>query len=313
MRGYQFSQCEKRFVSGGPFYHVCTSPLEVDLYFRSKEEMDEALNMIAFAVFFSGCCLLAFAIMSNHFHFVLEGSQEKCEAFFKELVRHLRVKLKSEGRTNLVKECIPQYIRIDTLRQLKNEIAYVVRNPFSANPKVNMFAYKWCSGYLYFNDFLSTMPSGVPVADMSLTKRRAITHSRSGEADDRMMVQDGIACATCFVDYKSAESFFENAREYQHLLLKNVESYIEIAKRIGDSLVLDDYDMRNLVFRRCRNTYKVSSPGDLAPEDRIALVRELKYDYNASNAQIARCLGMQQRAVDQIFPMASRDQKQSLF
>lgn len=302
----RLSECERLFLNAGQFYHLCTSPLEVDIYFKTKEGMNEALNIVAFAVFFSGCRLLAFAIMSNHFHFVLEGSLEMCEAFFKEFHQRLSVLLAGDNRQKLAKECVPKYIRINNLRQLKDEIAYVVRNPFVANPNVNMFHYRWCSGYLYFNDDLPSQPQGKCVAEMSLTKRRSFSHTRTGEVDSRIMAEDGVACATCFVDYKRAEAFFENARDYQHCLLKNVESQVEIAKRIGDKVALDDHDMWDVVCRQCRTAYKVSGPKDLSPEDRISLARQLKFEYNASNAQISRCLGILRNAVDQIFPLSSR-------
>ena len=150
MRFDQFSTCERLFMEGDRFFHVCTKPIETDVYFRSEEEMNLALNAIAIAVFMSGCRLLAFAVMSNHFHFVIEGSEEVCDAFFNLFKSHL-VKCMARVETKkLLKACEAHYVSIDNLRQLRDEIAYVVRNPFVARNNVNIFAYRWCSGYLYF-------------------------------------------------------------------------------------------------------------------------------------------------------------------
>ena len=307
MRFDQFSTCERLFMEGDRFFHVCTKPIETDVYFRSEEEMNLALNAIAIAVFMSGCRLLAFAVMSNHFHFVIEGSEEVCDAFFNLFKSHL-VKCMARVETKkLLKACEAHYVSIDNLRQLRDEIAYVVRNPFVARNNVNIFAYRWCSGYLYFNDVMPLFQRGIKASDMTIDNRRVFMKSRSPEVDSRIMVLDGIALPACFVDYRRAESFFENARDFQHNLLKNVESQVSIAKRIGDTVILDDHELWDVVFRICRNTYKVEGPKQLSPENRVALARILKYDYNASNAQIARCLGMLRSAVDQIFPLSARN------
>ena len=305
--GYSRLQESKRqYAAGGPFYHVCTSHLETDIFFRSQEEMDQALNVIAIAVFASGCRMLAFAIMSNHFHFVIEGKYEQCVLFFDRFQSRLSVLMSTLGRKELADKCDPKYICVKDLWQLKDLIAYVVRNPFAAMKDVNMFSYRWCSGYLYFNSMLNYLPKGERVADMSLAKRRAFSRSRTGEVDGRILAVDGIACASCFVDYKRAEAFFDDARDFQHWLLKNVDSMVETATLVGERIVLDDYEMWEVVYKLCRNEYGESEPKHLPQEKKIALARTLKQKYCATNAQIARCLGILASLVDQLFPMSAK-------
>ena len=305
--GYsRIHESKRQYAAGGPYYHVCTSHLETDIYFRNKEEMDLALNIIAIAVFASGCRLLAFAIMSNHFHFVLEGTLEQCILFFDQFHSKLTVMMTTLSRKELADQCEAKYICVKDLWQLKDLIAYVVRNPFAAMKDVNMFSYRWCSGYLYFNSMLPYLPKGERVADMSLAKRRAFSRSRTGEVDGRILAVDGIACASCFVDYKRAEAFFDNARDFQHWLLKNVDSQVETAILVGEKILLDDHDMWEVVYKLCRNEYGVSEPKLLSQEKKITLARTLKQKYCATNAQIARCLGLLASLVDQLFPMSAK-------
>ena len=305
----RFSESQRRYSQGGPFYHVCTKALETDIYFRNKEEMDQALNIIAIAVFASGCKMLAFAIMSNHFHFVLEGSIDQCVLFFEQFHAKLEVLMKTLGRKSLSDDCEPKYISVKDLYQLKDLIAYVVRNPFVAMRDVNMFSYRWCSGYLYFNHMLANFPKGERVSEMSLAKRRAFSKSRTGEVDNRILAVDGIACASCFVDYKRTESFFDDARDFQHWLLKNVDSQVEIATLTGDKITLDDHEMWEVVYRQCKKEYGVSGPKELTQENKLSLARTLKQKYCATNAQISRCLGMMLTLVNQLFPLAAKDNK----
>lgn len=269
--------------------------------------MNLALNAMAVAVMISGCRLLAFAIMSNHFHFVIEGPIEVCVAFFETFKVRLCKMLPRNKAREAVRKSHVSYIRIDDLLQLKNEIAYVIRNPFVARRNVNMFSYQWCSGRLYFNGLSSQIKTGEQASAMSIDRRRAFLHSRIAEIDSRIMLLDGVAMPSCFVDYKRVESFFEDARDYQFSLLKNAEQQSLIAKKLGETITLDDYEMRSVMFSKCKTVYKVPSPQNLSQQDLIELSKTMKYDFGASNAQLARILGKTLSDINQIFPLSANN------
>ena len=306
MRYDSFSSCERLFLEGGSFFHLCTKPIEIDILFRTPEELNEALNMVAMAVFAANCRLLAFAIMSNHLHFVIEGSRSTCEAFFCHFHALLSKFLSRTGRFDLANKCAPNYVPINNLKQLKDEIAYVVRNPYVASSNVNMFAYKWCSGYMYFNGMLAFMEKGERLSEQSLKVRRSFTHTRGGDVDPRLMVANGTALPSCFVDYRRAEGFYENARDFLYCLMKNVESQVAIAKRTGDTFFLDDNEMWELSRKLCRESFKVQNPLSLKEEERVTLARTMKFEYGASNKQLARCIGMTRARIDEIFPLSAK-------
>lgn len=301
-----YTTCERLFQDGGPFYHVCTKGAETDIYFRNEEEMNLALNVIAIAVFVTGCRLLAFAVMSNHFHFVIEGPVEACVVFFEEFKSRLGKVLPSASAREEARKCTVSYIKIEDLAQLKAEIAYVIRNPFVANRNVNMFSYPWCSGYLCFNGTRSLMREGEQLCKKSIDYRRSFMRSRSAEVNPGIVLLDGVAMPSCFVDYRRTESFFEDARDFQHCLLKNVESQVVIAKRIGETVSLDDYELRSVMFQKCNTDYRVSSPKELNNADFVMLAKTLKYEYGASNAQLARILNKPSYLIDQIFPLSAK-------
>lgn len=300
------SSCEQLFFEGGDYYHLCTKPIEDELLFRTEEELDEMLNFIALATYGGRCTLLAFSIMENHLHFILEGQLKDCAAFYDDLQQRLLRLHRTDGRARIVMQAKPQFIPINSLKQLRDEIVYVIRNPFVDRINVNLFSYKWCSGYLYFNGLLDLMPEGESAAAMSLTKRRAFKHERDGEIDPGIRVYKGVALPSSFTDYRRVESFFENAREFVHWTLKNVESQVDVAKRHGEKLSLDDKELWSVVFRICRETYHVDGPKQLSSENKIRLAKMLKWDYNAGNAQIARCMSMPLSAVNDLFPLSAK-------
>lgn len=298
--------CERLFLEGGPFFHLHTKPLQTRLLFRDEEELNLALNLIALAVYASGVRLLAFAIMNNHLHFILEGSWDCCLAFYQDFQRRLTGVYFKKKRAADVKAAEPGFTPISSLLQLRDEIAYVVRNPFVAAQNVHLFSYKWCSGYLYFNGIRELLPKGIPATQLSYNQKRAFKHERGVDLDERIRVLDGVALASSFTDYERAMSFFENSRQFVHWLLKNVESQVSIAKRLGETITLDDTELWSVVYSLCRDTYHVPSPKELTGEALATFRRTLKYDYNASNAQIARCTGASPAAIDEMFPLNAR-------
>ena len=64
---------EQLFREYGPFYHLSTKPLEDGLIFECEEERKVAINMMAILAKETHVDILAFAIMSNHFHFIIQG------------------------------------------------------------------------------------------------------------------------------------------------------------------------------------------------------------------------------------------------
>ena len=151
------------------------------------------------------------------------------------------------------------------------------------------------------------MKVGKSAAELKYSERRNFKHERDASLDPRIMVLDGVAIPACFVDYKRAESFFENAREFLLWTMKNVESMVEVAKRIGEKPNLTDTELRSVIWQICKQKYNAKGPGALSSEDKAELINSLKYDYSASNSQIARCTGFRLSEINQIFPLSAQD------
>lgn len=119
------------------FFHLHTTPIEDDIVIRSEKEYSLVNNMIAIAAVRNDCKILDYAIMSNHFHFILEGLREDCLAFFEDIKTQMMHYFVRHGRGMVIKRIQPCMTPIQTLKQLLNEIAYVIRNPFVVREDVN--------------------------------------------------------------------------------------------------------------------------------------------------------------------------------
>ena len=299
-----FSEAERRFNEAGTMFHLSTEPIADNVVFTSEADYIIANNLIALAISCSNCVLLAMAIMSNHLHFILEGTREDCLAFYEDLRNRLKKVFIRGGKGGIIARMNPGLVPIENLRQLLDEIAYVIRNPFVARTDVNPLAYRWCSGFLYFSSLLDD--GGTPASRLRGRALREFTHSKADVIPtETILIKDGVANPASFIDYRRAESFFDNARHFVMKVFKNVEGQIEAAARHGELPHLNDEEMFGLSCKICRSIFRVNSPKELTEDRKKKLALRLKNEYGASNGQIARCANLPLAIVNDMFPLST--------
>lgn len=291
-------ECEQRFLNGGPFFFVTTENLPWLLFTCDREFMD-GTNMVAVALAGLGLRMLNEVEMNNHLHFVLEGPEEKVLLFADRLRKAMSRYQLAKGNPSLAQWGI-QVKRILDLRNLRNAILYVSRNPYVAGRNCTPLGYKWSSAQLMFNENLIYYNAGIPFSQLTFREKRVITRQRDIVLPEEYRVLNGTILRSCFVDYKRAESFFESAHQYFHQLSRRVEADAETARWIGESILLPNED----VFRIVADWYKVQTVKLLTPDQRIAAARRMKAELMSNNKQIAQILRIPLEQVDQFFPVA---------
>ncbi len=299
-------ELERLFGEGGPFFHLHTEPLKTGMIFLSDAERAVAMVYIAIAAQCAGVEILAFALMSNHFHFILRGREALCKDFYKRFSAMLASYFSRHGRPGVLDPIgEPTPTPITTLKQFRDEIAYVIRNPFVVRQDVNLFAYPWCSGFLYFNSMLSQFDQR-SADTLTLRERRALTHSRNMVLPAGLTLVGGQVFPGSFVNYRLVESMFTDCRQFLFWVFKNVEAQVETALRFGEKPSLTDDEIISVMCRICRDDFGVKGPSSLTEQRKYDLARRLKYDYYASNGQISRSTGLPPRTVDALFPLAAK-------
>ena len=298
-------ELERLFREGGPFYHLHTEPLKEGVIFISDEERAIALIYVAIAAGCVGVEVLAYALMSNHFHFILRGQKAQCIDFYRRFSALRSLYFSRHGRSGVLDPVgKPDPTPITTLKQLRDEIAYVIRNPLVVRKDVNVLAYPWCSGYLYFNPMLPLFDQK-PVSALTLRERRALTHTRNVMLPEGLTLVGRQVFPGSFVNYRLVESMFTDCRQFLFWTFKNVEAQVETSLRMGEKPSLSDDELLSILFRICRDDFGVKGPSSLTEQQKYDLAKRLKYDYYASNGQISRCLGLTPRIVDAFFPLSS--------
>ena len=301
---YKETLAERQFREHSPYFHLHTQPLEDVVLFTNDEDRTVALNYVAITLGEVSCKLLALAMMSNHFHFVLSGEKEQVATFWDIFQRRLDTYFTRHGRPGIMRRISATPTPIADLAQLRTEIAYVIRNRFVVRTDVHVFADPWSSGSLYFNPLLKK--EGVSAACLHGRELREFTRSRLlTEVNPSIYVLDGCAQIWSFVDYQLVESLYDNARQFVHSVLKNVEAQVETARRLGERPFLSDEELFPLAFRYSRDAFQADKLSNLDGSQRKQLAIWIKRKYSASNKQLARLSGLSIREVNELFPLSA--------
>lgn len=297
---------ERLFSSSGPFYHVCSKALEEALLFNGIEDKKVALAYLAITNGELNARLLAYSLMSNHFHLLL--SCPNPELYYSMFVEKLELYLSRHGHPGLKLPKEPTIVPINTLKQFRDTLAYIIRNEYVVNPNVSPVNSFWCSGYLYFNELLLSLTADIKKAkakDLSTVSQRRITKSRDMKLPDSTLVWEDFVLPSSFVDYTLAESLFQDARQFTVCVFKNVEALVETALSLNEMPITPDEELFGIVLSYCKRKWD-KKPGDLSRPELIELMRYLKHSYHSSNAQISRVSGLSIKEVNTFFPLGAK-------
>ncbi|MGM9737290.1 MAG: hypothetical protein ACI3ZT_02630 [Candidatus Cryptobacteroides sp.] len=288
--------CEASFLAEGPYWHAYTSGKETPVIFVSDGDMAFAMNLTAQAAALNrSVSIIAFEVMNNHFHFVINAQKENIPGFWSYFSKRLaRFFPQSRDITLNIKP-------IDSLKSLRNTIVYTHRNGYVTNPDFTPFSYPWGSGRYYYND----IPCGKPVSQIQMRQRRDLFHCRFPEIPDGWIIGNQFVLPTSYCSIQFGMSLFRDAHHYFSLVSKNIEAYSEIADGIDDGEFLTDSELFGKLASLLKSFYHASSTRELSRAQKLDIARKLHYEFRSSNGQIRRLLGLSQYDIDRLFPLSS--------
>ena len=290
-------ECEDKFHSLGNVYNANT-PENHPLIFTKDDDFKAGMTILGI------CCLeypdvklYAFQLMSNHFHAVLGGSESRIQEFF----GFFASRLGKYFETCLITDDFKlKLFPIDNLAYLRNAISYVNRNGFVVNDNVTPFSYPWGSGSYFFQPMVKRLAL-ISDGTLGVKSVRTLMHSRYLDHYKDMPLVDGYICPLLYCDIESSEHLFRDAKHYFYLISRNVESFSEIAKSIGETVFYSDSDLFLVANKYAKTNYGTSRLSDLDSRQKIELAKKLHYDYNAGDKQLQRLLRLSQDVVDALF------------
>lgn len=292
--------CETTFFHNGPFHHVCTPGQSTEILCETADDYKFLVTLIAIAASAAGVTVVSFEVMSNHIHVILAGQKADCQAFFDYFKAKLKRYYSSIGRYVNLDDFKCKVIAIESLRQLRIELAYLHRNAYVVNEKYLPFSYPWSSGSLYFNP-LAYRENAIPFSKVPFREKQLMCRGRIPDLPDSYLVKNGMLLPQSFCAIKLGEALFRNAHQYFAMISKNYEAYSEVAKSLGDDIYLDDEEMFAVLQIKSKRDYNEGRPTMLPQKDKLELAKWMRRDYNASNGQIHRMLRLDLTIVEELF------------
>ena len=271
------------------FFLISTDHLESRLWFDDKPDLVAGMNYVAISSFRFEVNVLAFILMSNHAHFILECERKEAEAFinfFKErfgLYRwnhHKDSKFLRRNRVDIQELSM-------TGESLERAIADVQMNCVAARLCAHPSGYPWGSGNVFFN---LNPQRGCPVGTLSSKALARKMHSKMEVNPDWEMLDDGYISPASYVAVEFVESLFRSPSRYQYFLDNSSK-----AKRVKELTApsFSDQLIATASLNLCHSIFRVTSIDDLSPAQTVELVRQLKRRFSSGANQISRVTGIQ--------------------
>lgn len=294
--------CESIFISNGPYWHLYTDGTRMQNIFCNEDDFRIGMWCLAAALFTSKSVRsLTFELMANHIHLILAGQEHECIEVFEAFVSRLKRVFAKTGRiiawSSFKKEILP----IEDIQSLRNEIIYVNRNAFVANPAYTPYSYLWGGGCAYFNPWLQFLKIS-PLGKLKVNTQRELLHTRYIADFSELNEVSSMPLIPSFCDISLGESMFRDARSYFNSLTRNAEAFSQIASRLKDSIFLTDEELYSVVRAYINKEYSINAIVQLNGQQKIETARHMHFNYNASNQQLRRLLRMDLAILEELFP-----------
>lgn len=288
-------QCEELFRSRGPFYHLCTPGDSALVLFETEDDFRYAMNLLASSIYHAADVNpITFEAMRTHLHLIGEGPVAAAMEWFSRMRKRLCRFYQSTGRVRNLVSFQAEVFPINNLAFLRNSIAYVNRNGYLVHPEHTPFSYPWGANRFFFNPD-AQLRCDREFGSLFIREKRKMFGSHVVDYPGEAPVIDGYVSPAYYCDLSLGEGIFRDARHYFNLVSRSVESFQDIAKLLGDTLIYTDDELYLIVRQLCRDNYGNARAEILPMEAKRKMARTLHFDYKATDKQIQRMLRLDVR------------------
>lgn len=282
------------------FYHVYIKGLENNLIFRDREDYITGMNYVSICSFWTAVSMLAFTLMSNHFHFIVYGTEEEAKGFIDLYKRNISRYLSIKYNTNHLLRHVKTDCKLITNSgdALKIAIAYVLRNHIKAGINQTVQGYEWSSGYCYFagTDLLEGCS---PTSSLGTEEYRRTLHSKIRLDDKYLLNSKGYIEPASYVCIDFVESCFGRVQSFDYFIYKagSTAKPKEGPVDFSDEFVLTG--LKEIISKK----YEVTELEELNEVLKKEVMLLLKRQFNCSPKQLARTMQMSLKDVNSILSL----------
>ena len=267
------------------YWHICTEGLVKKVIFKSREDYIVGMNAIPVCAQRFNVTVLAFCLMDNHVHFIVQGAETNCRKFIINYKRKLGKLAGIRGADVCMKP-------IEDTEYLKRAIGYVLRNPLSAGLKILPIHYEWSSASLYFRSPAQTDFRNLrTVGTLSYREKRSLLHSQTNELDTYTITPEGMISPESYVAVQAVEELFYSPARLMYFISSKENMEVELRSDILHKARYTDDELIISIGNICQEVFRCESPDKLSIEDRYRLADLVRKRYGSPFKQIARLTG----------------------
>ena len=273
------------------FYFITTDHLEAGVWFRDDEDFKVGMNYIAIEAAITGVNVMAFILMSNHVHFVLECTMDEAQLFINNLKKRYSMYY---GKRYGVKEFLRRnrhtVQEVDLSKEsFERAVAYTVMNSVAANICLNCVQYQWGTGNVYFNP---KPEKGTPISNFTCREQRRILHSTYRLPTKYLVGEDGFILPSSYVKVEFVEKVFRTPSRLNFFLQNSSKAKIRLSADENIPAFRDKTIIPS-VQDLCQSLFRKTSLNELTDEQTSELLKQLRRRFNADLKQISRVTGIE--------------------
>lgn len=287
MKSYMKGLCNPFFMK---FFFISTDHLEDRLWFRDDEDFKAGMNRVAVLSATLHIPVLAFILMSNHVHFVLQCTNEQALHFItlfkKAHSRYLWNKYGSNEVLQGVGVDIQEIVLED--ESLERVIAYNQMNSVAANICSFPGDYPWGSGSCFFK----VRPvKGTPMSLYSARECIRLFHTKKKLPANWLVSEDGYILPESYVSVKFVEDLFQTPKRMQFFLQNSSKAKKRLAQSDEGLPAFRDQVIVAAIPDLCQSLFHCRSIEGLKEPQLAELFRQIRFRFSADVNQIARSAG----------------------
>lgn len=291
--------CEEVYLYLGDCWHIWSGE-NFESFLLADEDFKLCMSVVGItAKLCSRVSILTFELMSNHLHLCVAGEESEVENFSVSLQSSMIRVFNSIGKTIRWKDFSFQHRKLNSLEETRNVISYINRNGFLVNRNHNPFTYPWGLNSYFFNYYKCEVARD-EMKDISLRERRILYHSKQADFAEGLKKDKSGVSALSFCALDMAEMLFRDSAHYFYKISRSIESDKHIARECGEEIFYTDEELYSTVCNICQKKFEVKGPQLLSFEQKLELMKIMRWEYNSSPKQIARLLKVEVQHVSRL-------------
>ena len=281
------------------FYLITTEHLEDTVWFRSDEDFKVGMNYVAvLACKFSNVTVLVFILMSNHVHFVLYGKREDVLSFVNQFKsRYSQYVRRKYGVKEFLRKNKVDIKEIELPSEARERaFAYVQMNCVAANICSHPCQYPWGTGNVFFNPY--GIHDGTRLGNLSKRACKRLTHSDCLTLpDDWTVSKEGYILPESYVNVKAVEECFRTPVRMDFFYNNSSKAKMRLESADSNLPSFRDQIILPAVQDLCRSMFGKKTFNELSKQEKVEILRQLRFRFSADAHQLARVCGLSYKDV----------------